>query len=612
MGGFATMAAPVCLLLAGAAAGPASPAAAAGEEEAAIRRDLSLLVDAAGGVRDDWDAPSPTALARGLLERKEKAVQAALKEGWDAAGVKGSTAAEHELEIGRVARFLYGLDGPASPDTKTAPDKVGFGGTLGAVYELQGVVLARPGGTGARPKVMGEKGWDKEDRPGPRLKFEALVGGGKWRRPPKPDARKALKLWDDPGTAKWTGEEKRCLALAAGEACGADPSVLPKLLQRFEEDPNDELTGLAMAWAGAPNAVAALRARIAPLAGRVAEGKEAALPLLQRACRGVRRASPEALVEEIGKLAGEAREAAMLGAGFRAAAGILAAEYEKAADPAGRDAAFLTMVRLIRKASFFREMPSPADMPRVVAIFRAMIESGTAEEKGWAEEGSCGLFYMGFRDGKAGIHMSQNGVSVDGDGERCGPYPGMAPILRSLDEDMKAGNLAFSEDGTGLFDRVAAPLAQDGPALTGLKDPKPFGAEAKKDAPVRMKAEPAAGGLKVTITNAGPQPFAVNPVALHYLTAEYVPVTVGSGSAGARTFTQLTLELGSLGGWSRWTVPSKVLVTVKPGGSWSFEVPLRPDHEKADHVGIEIRDVMRIPEGSPVAVLRSVGSSWVR
>jgi hypothetical protein len=600
------------LVAAGLAFAPSTRAAAAPDDAAETRRDLASFVGFGGYLDDGYDGPSPTGLARRLLERKEAAVKPVLKEAWEAAGIPGTAAAEREVELGRVIRWLYGFDGPASPEAKTAKGQVGFGGTLGAVYEQDGLVLVRPGGTGQRGRVMGEPGWEKDDAAPPRPKLEGLVKGGKWRKTPKPDTKRLLKSFDDGAVEKWTDTEKRSWALALGEAAGADPSALPNLLKRFEEDPNDPWLGLAVAWAGTPASVEALRSRIPALAARVAEGKEAALPLLQRACRGVARSAPGALAEEFGKLKGEAREAAMLGAGFRAAASVLIEEYEKSADAAAREAAFFSMVRLILKAHFSRELPAGKDMPRVVAAFRAMIEGGSDEARKWAEEGSYGLFYMGWRDGTANLNMSQNGVSVTGEGERCGPYPSMAPILKCLDEDLKAGNLVLADDGTGLFDRPAIPFAAGGPAWTGFDNPSPGWVEAKKDAPVKLKAEPIPGGLRVTLTNAGSQPFALNTVALRYVTADFIPVTVGGGSAGARKFTQLDIGLGPLGGWSRWTVPGSALVTLKPGGSHVFDVPIRPDHGSVDHVAIGIHDDMRVPEGSPVPVLRNLPDSWVR
>lgn len=591
------------------------PAGAADETEE-IRRDVAALVAAAQGIREDHDGPSPTRLARRLLERKEKAVQAVLKEAWAAATAKGSPAAESAVELERVIRFLHGFDGPADPAPKTGKDRIGFGGTLGAVYESDGVVLARPGGTGERGKVMGEPGWDRDDGPGTPRKFEALVKGGKWRKPGKPDARKLLQRLDDGSLARLADEEKRCFALALGEACGVDAGILPKLLQRFGDDPTDEVLGLAVAGAGAPAAVTDLRSRVGPLAVRVAEGKEAALPLLRRICRGLSRTAPEALAEEIGKLSGGAREAAFLGTGFRAAAPVLAAEYEAAADVAGKEAAFFSMVRLILRASFSREFPAPADMPRVVRIFREMAEGGSDEARRWAEEGAYGLFYMGWRDGEAHLNFSSNEVSVEATGRRLGPYPDMRTVLGRLDEDLRAGRIAFGEEGPALFGPTAveAPGGERGHdrAWSGVPCPIPTWAEATASSPLRLQSERTDAGLRLTLRNEGAAPVALDPVALRYACAEYLPVRVKGAPGGPKEFTYLKLEFGPLGGWKRWRVPAKEIRVLAKGESCSWDVAVAPEHREAGHVSIEIHDEFTVEGACPAPLLRRLGWSWVR
>jgi hypothetical protein len=593
------------LLLSAAAA--AAPSARAAEDDAAIRADLASFVDLARWVREDYDGPSPTALARRILARKEKDVRPLLKEAWLLAVARDSRW-EIELPLERAVRYLYGLEVAAAP--KPEAGKISFGDTVGAVFEKEGLVLVRTGGDGSRGKVMGEPGWDNNDPP-PKKAFEALVKGGKWRASPRTDIRKALALLDDGTVAKWTDDERRSFAMGLGEALGADAGALPKLLERFEGDPNDAILGRAVAWAGVPRSVAFLAEKIGPLSKRVASGRQAALPLLQTACRGVGRTDPAALAAELAKLQGPDRDAALLGAGFRVASRVLTDEYEKGADDAGRNAAVLAMARLTFQASFSRELPGPAEMPRVLRALVAGCGAADEETRRVADQCGYGLFYMGWRDGKAGIHHSSNGVAVDGDGERLGPYPDMPTLLRRMDEDVAQGRLAFSDDDLGLFDRsLPAVVETYQRAWTGIPCPEPNTMDAGKDAPLRMKAEPVEGGIRLTLTNAGTPPVALNPLVLRYPCADYIPVTV-TGQGAPKSFTELKLDFGPPGGWERWTVDAKQLVTLKSGESHTWDVALREAHRGADHIEVSVSDRMRITGGSVVPVLRRY-SAWVR
>lgn len=606
---FAPPMAATLLAVAGLLALPPAPASAGDDAAQAVRDDLAALVEIAAGLPREYDGPSPTALVRRLLARKERPVKPVLEEAWKLAGTKGAPAQDLEVALERVIRHLYGTE---VKEAKVEAGQISFGGTVGVVYESAGLVLVREGGTGARGKVMGEAGWDRDDAPRRRT-FAELLKGGKFRKEPKPDFRALWKQWEGGELDRASESEKRSFVLGLGEACGSDPTQETKLLDLVEKSPADVDLLSMVAAAGSDRSRALLRSRIAPMAARVAGGREAAMPLLTIACRGVSRADPDAFREEIGKLPDEDRKAAYHGAGFRIAASFLADAWEAAADDSGRRAPVIEMVELIRKASYFRQIPAAADMPRVVRAFTAAVQSDDAELSRYVEHGAYWLFYAGTRDGTANVNISSNNVAINGTGERLGPYPDMALLLRRLDEDLQAGRLTHVEGAASLFDRPV-PQALEGfdRAWSGFDSPQPMMAKAEKSSPVHLKGERTETGLKLTFTNAGKTPFAVNPVGFRYGTAEYIPVTVTGETGGTREFTQFVLEFGMLGGWDGWQVPASVLVTVPPGGSWSVEVPVNEAHRDADHVGISVHIPFRIPEGSDIPVLGRVGESWIR
>ncbi|HEU4395118.1 MAG TPA: hypothetical protein VFS92_06100, partial [Planctomycetota bacterium] len=375
-------------------AASAAPAAPAGETDA--RAEVAdLIALASGGVSDSHDGPSPTTLARRILERKEKEVRAILEDAWKRAGTPGTVASAQQNGIHHVARYLWSVDPPA----QAAPDKISFGGVHGAIHEIGGIVLVRPGGTGERGKVMGERGWDRDDEP--RTAFAALVKGGKWRKPPRFDPKAAFKALDGDAASKWNESEAASFHIGLGEACGADAGSRPLLLKRFEDAPGDARLAAAVGRIGTPEAAAVLRGRIGPLARRVGEGKDAALPLLTAVCKGVARSDPAAFLEEAAKLGGAGERACLRAVGFRLACTALLDRHARAPDAAGKRQAVLDTVTLVLQAYFFREFPTAADMPRLVRAWTESLDSGDAELAEWVDRGAYGLFHVGFRDGGA-------------------------------------------------------------------------------------------------------------------------------------------------------------------------------------------------------------------
>ncbi len=601
----------LAVLLVVAAAG--APPARAGDDDA-LRADLSALVSIAAGVSDRWEGPSPTLLVRRILDAKEKPVRALLEEAWKRAAAEHAPQAQHAAALERTIRFLWSVEGGAAP-AKPDRDRISFGGTVGLLREEQGVVLVRPGGSGERGKVMGEPGWDRDDDRAPPP-FAQLVKGGRWRKAARPDPRKVLDLLLGPGLDAWDESERRSLAMAAGEIAAPAEASVARLLERHEAEPADAWVATALAWAGTPPAVEAARRRVAPMAGRVAEGREAAIPILARACLALRRSAPEVLARECAALEGGTREAAYRGAGFPFAAAALLREHDGAADDAGRDAALVTLVRLLSADRFGHGLPAPADLPGVLRMLLRGLRSSDAQTREWSETGAYLMLYPGWRDGTANENMSSNGVSVEGTGARLGPYPDMSFVVPRLEEDLAAGRLTRTIGDIGLFDAPSPPIPWgpdhfDG-AYSGIAPAIPFRAEAKPSSPVHLRAEPCERGLRFTLRNASLRPLSVNPVAFRYVCAEFMTMKLGGGPGDRRTFTRLKLSFGHLPGWEGWTVAADALVTLPPGGTFQWDTDVRPEHASADHVDVSLLSRMRVPAGSAAPLLDRFGDTWVR
>ena len=579
--------------------------------------DLGALIALAEeGIRDDYEGPSPTTLARRILERKEKATRALLEEAWKRSDGVKHPATDYSNGIRQVAEYLYGLEKPSGPPVPKG--SIGFGATPGVVREVGGLVLVRPGGSGERPRVMGEKGWDREG-PDPRPAMAALLKGGKWRKAPRPDVKALVKMLDGEAMKDWSDPEKESFLLGLGEACGADAGNRPLLLRAFEDDPADAGLARAVGRAGTPDAAAALRARIAPLAAKVAEGKEAAIPLLQAAAKGLCRIDPAAFSEELGKLEGAEEEAVLRGVGFRLASGILCDRHD-GADAGGKRSAVLSMVRLVLLAHFSREFPEGERMRRVVGAWTAALDAGDPELAEWVDRGAYGLFYMGWRDGEAHMIFSSNDVAVNATGARPGPNPPASPLLRRLDQDRRAGNLSFAGREPGPFDVSPPPGGGDSTARdlgrdfawSGVRCPIPSYAEADPASPWHLSSEKTDEGLRLTLTFKGKGKAALDPVAFRYVCAEYLPVRVTGVPGGPKEFTYLKLDLGPLGGWRGWRVPADRLKVLAPGESFAFDVAVAPEHRDATHVSIELSDTFAVIGESPAPVLHDLGWSWVR
>ncbi|HEU4394723.1 MAG TPA: hypothetical protein VFS92_04095, partial [Planctomycetota bacterium] len=149
-------------------------------------------------------------------------------------------------------------------------------------------------------------------------------------------------------------------------------------------------------------------------------------------------------------------------------------------------------------------------------------------------------------------------------------------------------------------------------AFSGIPCPIPSWMEATAASPLRLSSEKTESGLRLTLTNAGKAPFAIDPLVLRYPTAEHLTVTVKGVPGGPKSFTYLQVEFGHLGGWERWRVPEASIVVLAPGASHSWDLVLRADHAGVDHISIQWFDRFQV-DGEPKApLLRSLGWSWAK
>lgn len=600
--GRAAVAASACVLVL------AADTPAADDPAAALKSDvdaLAKMLDDRWGGRDD-DGPSPTARVNRLVAAGDARLRPVLADAWKA--VAGPTsvggAERYRNAVRQLARFLYSLADTGKTAAQGDDELV----------EEDGVVRIRKGDpTGG----FGWKGWKgggfgrKNDESSPPL--ADLLKGGKLRKAAKPDVKKALAALD---VGKTPESERAAVAKALGEACATNKPGLADLLRRQDADPADRWLMTALAWTGAPDAERPLRTEIESLAPRVAEGKTAAAPILATACWALKRVRRDALVEEVGKLTGPAREAALAASGPDFATSLDLAAIEKASDPAARDALVLAACRRISAADGDAR-PSPATLTALTKLLAPASASTDATLREAALAAAETLFFAFNR-----YPIDDGDSSTSGDretrtkrtGERLGPYPDMAALLASLGRDVDAGDVVFYDEAAAtIFDAAPAADAVSGKALFSdvkCPDPRRYDAPAEERAPLKLQGVFVAEGLRLTLTNVGAAPLAVDPVALRYGSAEITTEEFTGSPGGAAKYRQLKLALGFLR--TGVATPSARLVVLAPKECYAWTAAVRPEHRGVDHVCVELEGTFSVRGKAPAARIASFDDTWVK
>jgi hypothetical protein len=574
-------------------------APAGDDPAAAIRTDVDALVkmlDDRWAGRDD-EGPSPSARVNRLVAAGDAKLRPVLAEAWKAA-TTWTAAARYKNPIRQLARFLYSL---------TETGKTAAQGD-DEIVEEDGVVRIRQGDAVGG---FGWKGWNgggfgrKTDDSSPS--FAELLKGGKLRKAPRPDVKKALASLDG---GKIPETERFAVAKAIGEGCAANKTALQDLLRRQDADPADQWLMTALAWSGSAEAERPLRLEIETLAGRVADGKEAAIPILETACRALKRLRRDALVEEIGKLAGPPREAVLAAAGLDFATSIDLAAIEKTPDGPEKHAMLSAVcARIARGRGDARA--SSATLTALTKLLAANAASSDESLRAAVLDAAETLLYALNRYPiHTGASSNSGGSTVETkiDGESLGPYPDMATLLASLAADLAKGELSFADPvETSVFELTGGTERADDRALVSdAKNPDPLYASDGDRAPVKIRGETVGEGLRLTLTNVGTAPVAINPLALRYGIAEF---TTHEGG-GVKPYKQLKLRLGFVRAGV--AVPADRLVVLAPKAEFSWTALVRPEHRGADHVSVEMLDSFAVLGKTPAPPLERFSETFVK
>jgi hypothetical protein len=580
----------------------AAGAPAAEDPAAALKGDVDALVkmlDDRWGGRDDG-GPSPTARVNRLVAAGDAKLRPVLAEAWRVV-TTSSDAERYRNPARQLVRFLYSLAATGGAAAQGDDE----------ILEEDGIVRIRAGDAVGN---FGWKGWNgggfgrRTDESAPP--FAEVVKGGKLRKASKPDVKKALAALDAGRIAE---NERYAAAKAIGEACATNKPALQDLLRRQDADPASPWLLTALAWTASPDAERPLRLEIESLAGRVAEGREAAAPILAAACRSLRRLRNDALVEEAAKLTGAPREALLAAAGLDFATALDVAAVEKAPDAAAKDAALAAACRRI-VASHGDERASAATLTALVKLLAA--SAGAADEalRRAVLDAAEALLYAYNRypiqsGSSTGDGASESRTTVTG--ERLGAYPDMASVLASMGKDLAKGDFVFTDEReTLLFDMAGGTVRGETKALASdVRSPDSTSAPDERSA-VRLKGEFVEGGLRLTITNAGAASVAVDPVALRYGTAELTRHEFAGGAGGGKPYRQLALFLGFVRAGV--ATPADRLVVLAPKAEFTWTAPVRPEHRDADHVSVECYGGFAV-RGTPAAApLGPFLETWVK
>lgn len=569
-------AAAACLLAAGAAAGE--------PPKDTLRDDLAALVAWVPLQGRDVPpaGPSPTALTARIVAKGDAKIRPELKTLWRLATTEKTRASQCARGVEETVRFLYG--------TSDANE--------GALRLVEGAVVSFE----CKRGDYDFGSFDRKPTAKSAPSFDDLVKGGKLRAATKPQPAKVLALLGKGDIASWTESGKQALARAAGECSSG--AAAAKLVEAAAQQPTDPLLGTALAWSGAPEAEAELRGRVASLAARVADGKEAAVPLLAAAAAGLAHVNQSALDEELGKLPAPAQRAAVAAAGTRLSLPFVLGRAESAAADARADALALVRSVIADGNGDF----APEDGARLVRWL-----DGASKDPALRDSALAAADALLYAFNRYPIHDSSgmNGIDEANEGQRVGAYPDIAVALGRFAEAVAKGGVAFRAGGDSLWDETAASSGGGwgDAAYSKIRSPHPNVGDAPSKSPVGLTGVFSAEGLVLTLMNQSGAPLEVDTTSLGWGCGEWVTTTIRKGGGAATSFTSLKLVLGFVR--ARVETPAANLTLLKPGGTFSWTVGVRDEHRAADHVSVESfpPDVT----GKPLAaVLRGFGETWIK
>lgn len=544
-------------------------ARAAGEAAVPPRDDVDALVALLAARPGDAlpDGASPTLRVARLLAAGEPKLRPLLADAWRIAATVPA-AADRRDAVRRVVRFLYSV----------------------GVADAPGAWLVETDGT-VRVRRVAEDGAAAPDRMAAGstadvpVPFDEAVKGARLRAPPRPDAKRLLASLDTGGVP---ADERVAVAQSLGEQCAPSTPLTRELLRRVQADDSPTWTATALAWTGRPEAETPLRDRVRRLAGGASGDAFAS------ACDALEHFGAAALVEEIGKLDGAARETALTSAGIDTATQVDAVALALADDAVERANIVAAACRRI-VAAHGDPHASAATLTSLAPILAAHSEDGDALARAVLADAARRLFWPAARAPAAG--------------EDLGPYPSVAVRLAAITEDMKDGGLAFSDERTPLFALVALPPR--GPArplrtsIGGLAGATPGG----DGEPFRLTGEVIGRFLRLTLKNEDTIARAVDRVALRHAVATIVREDAYAGPAAGRGVRRLDVTLGVLRSAA---TPVDRLVAIQPGATFSWSVELRDEDRDVEQITVAFSDMLAVRGDAPAARLDRFAATRVK
>jgi hypothetical protein len=556
----------------------------------ALRADVDALVKAMTDASASTDGPSPTARVNRLVAAGDARLRPVLEGAWRIV-TTSADGRPYAAATKSLIRFLY-------PTAESAKSPTSASVTL---VDEDGIVRIR----------RADAASSDDSTPA----FAALLKGAWLRRPSKPDLKKTLEALD--AGAVPDGEISD-VAKAVGETCGGNKRATADLLARFDAAESVAWPATALAWSSSPDAEPRLRDRVASFALRASKPDAAAAAVLAGACRALEHVRRDALVDEIGKLSGAPRDAAVAAAGGDVAMRVDLAAAADGGEPSARNAALAAVCRRIVDARGALRI-SAATSTELARLFASRVDGVDAPLRASVLAAAERWFFGAVRASTADAATGLAPAAADAKPsvELVGAYPDMAKALASIANDLAAGDLVFADDEEpSLFDVVAAkPTVEWARLQSDVRSPNPMdgvppGADGAPPPTVQLRGEVYGQWLRLTLTNVGPTAITVNPTAMRYATAEYGVHEIYGGPAGGRTYRRLKLTLGAVR--ASVATPAFRLRTLAPNERLPWVIDLRHEDRAIDHVSVELYPTF-VVRGAPAAPpLMGFSETWVK
>ena len=289
---------------------------------------------------------------------------------------------------------------------------------------------------------------------------------------------------------------------------------------------------------------------------------------------------------------------------------VLLREVETAPDPEARTGTILRLADLVGRDRMkgSKGSPDPGDIGAVISVLADAVDDRQTREA--ARRGAARLLFA-FTGHRVGGSAHMNDIEEKTAVESLGPYPGLDPILRGLATDVGAVTVVFRGGGFGLFEDAAiVPGSRSGRLASDVTVEMPNRGESGEPMPVHLAAEITDAGLRLTFTNRADTEIALNTVGFRYGVAEIVRETFSGKEIGTLRFETLALRLSFVN--ARFAVPVSALTRLTPGASWSFTVPLRPEHRGIQHISVAADGAFGVTGRPKVPVLSRFNATWVK